>query len=90
MVLNLPFGGIPTGNLYQDPDVRRTATFITNLRRRMLINGNALGGRFWRVRGFRDGHHWPQPRVVVECDDSWDEDTSTHLHHDEDTEYDPR
>lgn len=90
MVLNLPFGGIPHQNLRLDPDAQRTARFITTLRGRMLINGNALDGRFWGFGIWRDEHPWPQPRVVIQCDDEWDENTSTHIHHTEEFEYDPR
>lgn len=60
----------------------------------MLINGAALGGREWRARNEPDGHQWPQPRFIVECDDEWDANTNTHIQHvgeeREETEYDPR
>lgn len=55
----------------------------------MLVNGDALGGRWWRVQRDWDQERWLNPRIVVECDDSWDANTGTHAHHDEDFPYDP-
>ncbi|KAH8753509.1 hypothetical protein F5883DRAFT_719405 [Diaporthe sp. PMI_573] len=82
-------------NLAQTPAAIRAAHFITSLRREMLVNGNALGDGLWKIS--RDnsnprGVNGPifRPRIIVWCDDSWDEDTETHVQHkDGRFEYDP-
>lgn len=77
-------------NLDQDPAILRMAHFITELRRHMLVNGAALGGDFVHINRVSDGSlEYQQPRIVVECDDSWDADTGTHAHHTGGFQHDP-
>lgn len=87
--------------LDQDPGFQRTIQFMSMLRGSMLVNGDALGVgnmRAWANKrqataaDFRIAAQFrtaPQFRIVVQCDDSWDEENKAHRHHVEDDEYDP-
>lgn len=79
-------------NLSQDPVVLHTIRFLRMLRDSMLVNGASLGPRNMRVWfDQREPFHGaPFPtRIIVQCDDSWDEDTGRHIHHVEDDKFDP-
>ncbi|KAI7776573.1 hypothetical protein LA080_004778 [Diaporthe eres] len=62
-----------------DSDVQHTVHFVSTLRGSMLANGQALGDEHILRRAMRryDGSQV----VVVECDDSWDEETWEHTQH---------
>lgn len=70
------------------PDVLRTVYFLRVMRSSMLVNGDALGGRgTWSMAVHRPGL---RPRIIVQFDISWDEETGRHIDHDgEDYDYDP-
>lgn len=79
-------------NLSQDPGVLRTIHFLRMLRDSMLAKGDSLGVgnmRIWLDQ--REPFHGaPFPtRIIVQCDDSWDEDAGEHNHHVEDDDFDP-
>lgn len=80
--------GVVTAPGQETPEVRRAIHFVGQLRRSMLLNGQALGNGYIRAS-------WERPEIAmsritmirVECDDSWDEDIGGHRPH-EDGEYD--
>lgn len=79
-------------NLSQDPGVLRTIHLLRMLRDSMLTNGDSLGVgnmRIWFDQ--REPFHGaPFPtRIIVQCDDSWDEVTGKNNHHVEDDDFDP-
>ncbi|KAG6358324.1 hypothetical protein INS49_014208 [Diaporthe citri] len=71
-----------------DFDVRRTVHFVSTMRGSMLVNGQALGDRHIRRRATRRVEGETTEVIVVECDDSWDEETGEHIHHREHREGD--
>lgn len=78
--------------LDQDEGVQRTIHFMSMLRGSMLVNGDALGTgnmRAWANKRQLEFTTADRFRIVVQCDDSWDEENNEHLHHVEDDEYDP-
>lgn len=75
--------------LDQDQGVQRTIHFMSMLRGEMLVNGDALGTGNMRAWANRRHATADQFRIVVQCDDSWDEENETHSHHVEDDEHDP-
>lgn len=91
-VVFAPRNAVTILNLSRDPGVLRTTHFLSMLRSSMLVNGDALGIGNVRVWLNYNEHHpgyEVRTRVVVQCDDSWDEDTGQHGHHEEDDDYDP-
>ncbi|KAK7699705.1 hypothetical protein SLS64_011478 [Diaporthe eres] len=78
--------------LDQDPGVQRTIHFMSMLRGSMLVNGDALGVgnmRAWANKRYLEFATAERFRIVVQCDDSWDEETKEHRHYMEDDDYDP-
>lgn len=78
--------------LDQDPGVQRTIHFLSMLRSSMLMNGEALGVghmRAWANKRKLEFTTAERFRIVVQCDDSWDEENKEHRHYVEDDEYDP-
>lgn len=75
--------------LDQDPGVQRTIQFMSMLRGSMLVNGVALGVGNMRAWANKSQVIAYKFRIVVQCDDSWDEENKAHRHHVEDDEYDP-
>ena len=62
------------------------------LRSSMLVNGDALGVGNMRVwLNHREQVQWESrpTRIIVQCDNSWDEDTGKHIHHVGDDDFDP-
>lgn len=75
--------------LDQDPGVQRTIHFMSMLRGSMLVNGAALGVGNMRAWANKRQATADQFTIVVQCDDSWDEENKAHRHHIEDYKYDP-
>ncbi|KAG6362342.1 hypothetical protein INS49_010572 [Diaporthe citri] len=77
--------------LDRDPGVQRTIHFMSMLRGSMLVNGDALGVgnmRAWANKRQLEFATADRFRIVVQCDDSWDEESKEHRHYVEDDEYD--
>lgn len=78
--------------LDRDSGVQRTIHFMSMLRGSMLVNGDALGVgnmRAWAYKRYLEFATADRFRIVVQCDDSWDEENKEHHHYVEDDEYDP-
>lgn len=78
--------------LDQDSGVQRVIHFMSMLRGSMLVNGDALGVgnmRAWANKRYLEFATAERFRIVVQCDDSWDEENKEHRHYVEDDEYDP-
>lgn len=84
MIFTLP--AIEREPLFNDPSaldddeyVSRAEDVLWTLRDSMLVNGQALASRHIRSRATTrvDGSEV----IVVECDDSWDEETQRHIQH---------
>lgn len=71
----------PPSTLDTNSYVRRTVYFISTLRGSMLPHGQALGDRHIRRRVARRLN--ASKVAVIECDDSWDEETEEHIQHGE-------
>lgn len=78
--------------LDRDPGVQRVIHFMSMLRGSMLVNGDALdvgNMRAWANKRYLEFATAERFRIVVQCDDSWDEENKEHRHYVEDDEYDP-